>query len=133
MQPDYEAEEAVQHQLNVEKTEFTAPYIDHWVVQTHGVAPELLDDTEKLKTLLNGVVESLELTAVSDHSHYFGPGVSTVIILSESHLSAHTWPENGYMHVDIVTCEEKINEDRLRAVFARAFAPEKIQLSQLVY
>jgi S-adenosylmethionine decarboxylase len=56
-----------------------------------------------------------------------------VIILSESHLSAHTWPELGYLHVDIVTCVRKLTEERLRTVLGAAFRPEHLKLAQLQY
>ena len=73
--------------------EVSTPYIEHWVLQLHGVAPERINDPEVMNETLNRVVSALNLTQVSTHSHYFGPGVSTVIILSESQLSAHSWPE----------------------------------------
>lgn len=42
--------------------------------------------------------------------HKFSPiGVSGVVIISESHLTIHTWPELGYAAVDIFTCGDKIN------------------------
>lgn len=42
--------------------------------------------------------------------HRFSPqGVSGVVIISESHITVHTWPEIGYAAVDIFTCGEKIN------------------------
>ncbi len=78
-------------------------------------------------------MDDLELTRVDSHSHYFGPGVSSVIILSESHLSAHTWPELGYVHLDIVTCVRKLTAERLYRVIARTFAPEHVQLDQIEY
>ena len=109
------------------------PTIDHWVLQFHGVAPERINHPERLQELLNGVVDRLHLTRVSEHSHYFQPGVSTVIILSESHLSAHTWPEYGYMHVDIVTCVRKLTVEALEEAFQEAFSPTHSHLVQLDY
>lgn len=109
------------------------PTIDHWVLQFHGVPADRIDDTDRLQSLLSGIVERLGLTQVSVHSHYFGPGVSTVIILSESHLSAHTWPEHEYMHVDIVTCVRALDEERLRRAFQDAFEPEHETIVQLDY
>lgn len=103
------------------------------MLQLWGIPPERINHPEVLKDLLNSAVEELRLTRVSDHSHFFGPGVSTVIILSESHLSAHTWPELGYIHVDVVTCFKKLNHGQLEAVFRRRFSPGHIQVAQLKY
>jgi S-adenosylmethionine decarboxylase len=102
-------------------------------VQLHGVAHERIDDPDALVSSLRQAVEELRLTRVSDHTHYFGPGVSSVIILSESHLSAHTWPEIGYVHLDIVPCGAALTGEGLRAVMERVFDPERIQLAQLEY
>jgi S-adenosylmethionine decarboxylase len=42
--------------------------------------------------------------------HKFSPqGVSGVVVISESHLTIHTWPELGYAAVDVFTCGEKVN------------------------
>jgi len=125
--------ELAKHQLKPLRKDLNTPVIDHWVLQLHGVAPHLLDDPRNLEEQLSGAVKSLELTEVSSHSHYFGPGVSTVIILSESHLSAHTWPELGYIHMDIVTCVKKLTREKLEAEFQRRFKGQFIQLVQLEY
>ena len=109
------------------------PYIEHWVVQVQGVEPSRLNDPDRLLATLKDAVKQMDLTHVSDHTHYFGPGVSTVIILSESHLSAHTWPELGYAHLDVVTCVKKLTRESLEAAMKEAFAPRTLQLVQLEY
>ena len=125
--------EPTKFRLNSSNSEYSSPYIEHWVVQLHGVAHERIDDPETLVANLRQAVADLRLTRVSDHTHYFGPGVSSVIILSESHLSAHTWPELGYVHLDVVTCVKRLTGESLRAVIQDVFAPERIQLAQLEY
>ncbi len=99
----------------------------------HGIQPDRINDPDALMELLAQMVDRLHLTRVSEHTHFFHPGVSAVIILSESHLSVHTWPEIGYLHADIVTCVEKLTNRNLRAAFMDAFAPQHIQIDQLDY
>lgn len=42
--------------------------------------------------------------------HHFSPqGVSGVVVISESHLAIHTWPEYGYAAVDVYTCGDRVN------------------------
>jgi S-adenosylmethionine decarboxylase len=125
--------EPAKFRLNPSHSEYSSPYIEHWVVQLHGVAPGHIDDPDALVGNLRQAVHDLRLTRVSDHTHYFGPGVSSVIILSESHLSAHTWPEIGYVHLDIVTCVKRLTGENLRAVMQAVFDPERMQLAQLEY
>jgi len=125
--------EPAKFRLNPSNSEQSSPYIEHWVVQLHGVAHERIDDPDALVSALRQAVKELCLTRVSDHTHYFGPGVSSVIILSESHLSAHTWPELGYVHLDIVTCVKALTGERLRDVMQDVFDPERLQLAQMEY
>ncbi len=127
------SQEPVRYRLGPTQQDFPTPEIDHWVVQLWGVAPEQINGPERLNGTLSALVEELSLTKVSDHTHFFGPGVSTVIILSESHLSAHTWPEMGYLHADLVTCVKKLSRHRLEAAFRGAFEPRHLQLAQLEY
>ena len=124
---------AERYRLKTPGIDYDTPYIEHWVLQLHGVPPERIDDPDVLNATLHQALTDLDLTRVSTHSHFFGPGVSTVIILSESHLSAHTWPEMGYLHLDIVTCVEKLTGDGLRAVFETAFSPNRVHVAQLEY
>lgn len=59
--------------------------------------------------------------------HKFSPqGVSGVIVIAESHLSIHTWPEIGYAAIDIYTCGE--NTDPWRACY---FIAEKLDAQEL--
>ena len=124
---------SVKFDLSAPDGEFTTPYIEHWVLQLHGVAPERINNPEVMNDTMNRVVTHLGLTQVSTHSHYFGPGVSTVIILSESHLSAHSWPELGYLHLDLVTCVRKLTGEGMRKALSEAFMPSRLQLTQLKY
>jgi len=125
--------EFVQHQLGHAPGAQATPYIEHWVVQLQGVDPDRINNPDRLLDTLKRAVKRMELTHVSDHTHFFGPGVSTVIILSESHLSAHTWPELGYVHVDVVTCVKKLTRESLEVSMREAFEPEGMQLAQLEY
>ena len=58
--------------------------------------------------LANNIVNSLDLHVVNKVEHRFSPqGITIVWVLAESHLAIHTWPELGYLHVDLVTCSNK--------------------------
>ena len=61
--------------------------------------PELIKDYMCKAALLSGA------TIVESFFHHFSPwGVSGAVIISESHLTIHTWPEYGYAAVDLFTC-----------------------------
>lgn len=57
-------------------------------------------------------------TVLSDHWHHFGDGYgyTGVVILSESHISVHTWPEKGYSSIDVYMCGDSDPEDTLISI-----------------
>ena len=67
--------------------------------------PVLLQRVEPLRTMLLAATRESGATILADHFHQFEPqGVTGVVLLAESHLSVHTWPEEGLITVDIFTC-----------------------------
>ena len=77
----------------------------HLLAEYHGCPAEALDDVKRVETVLNEAAVAAGATVVQSAFHRFRPhGVSGVVILAESHLSVHTWPEAGYAAVDLYTC-----------------------------
>lgn len=73
-------------------------------------------------------------TIVTDTFHHFSPfGVSGVVVIAESHVAIHTWPEHRYAAVDIFTCGETIDpwviQSRLAAAF-RAGSTSSMELKR---
>ncbi len=65
----------------------------------------LLDDLEGIRDLFHRTARGLKCTIVNELFHRFTPqGVSGVVVIAESHLSVHTWPELGYAAIDLYTC-----------------------------
>src|SRR5690606_36787719 len=64
---------------------------------------------------------------VSVDFHKFNPhGISGVVVISESHLTIHTWPEFGYAAVDVFTCGQVIDPWEAHAFMKERFQAEKI-------
>ncbi len=75
------------------------------VVEYHGCDASTLDDATGIQTLMERAAEQSAATIVQTVIHRFAPqGVSVVVVIEESHLSIHTWPEVGYAAVDFYTC-----------------------------
>ncbi len=77
----------------------------HIVAEMSLCDPEILTDLERVKEAMvkAAVVANAEVREVAFH-RFIPHGVSGVVVISESHLSIHTWPEIGYAAVDIYTC-----------------------------
>lgn len=79
---------------------------EHLLADYHGVLPAPLRDGRALEQLLRRAATVAGAQVLSSHFHSFGEedGVTGVVILAESHISIHTWPESGFAAIDIFMC-----------------------------
>ena len=94
---------------------------------------ERLDDLDHIEAALRRAVDAANATLLHIHLHHFEPngGVSGVAVLAESHISIHTWPENGFAALDIFMCG-KADPDACIPVLREAFRPKNIAVSELL-
>ena len=79
----------------------------HLLVEYRGCDRDALNDIHRIEQLLRRAAEVAEATVVASVFHPFSPqGITGVVVVEESHLSIHTWPEHGYAAVDFYTCGE---------------------------
>lgn len=77
----------------------------HYLLNLYGCPFELLDDEPFIVKLLTDVALLCEATILNTVSHKFEPqGVTSILLLAESHISIHTWPQDGKAAADIYTC-----------------------------
>lgn len=79
--------------------------------------PNKLSRIENVREIFLEVIRSVKLTILKEIFHQFNPhGVTGNLILSESHANIHTWPEHGYVSVDIFTCDGEGEEKSKKAI-----------------
>jgi S-adenosylmethionine decarboxylase proenzyme len=67
----------------------------------------LIHDLDKIKTLLDTICNKYDFSILNKSDHVFEPhGLTILYLLSESHLSVHTFPERKYIAIDLYTCRE---------------------------
>lgn len=77
----------------------------HILLEFMGCSNQLLNSKKDLEPILNQAAKAMGATVVESRFHNFSPiGVSGVVIIMESHLTIHTWPEYNYAAIDIFTC-----------------------------
>ncbi len=77
----------------------------HIVCELSGCDPKELTDVEAVHAMMVAAAKASKATIMESAFHRFEPqGVSGTVILAESHLSIHTWPEKGYAAMDFYTC-----------------------------
>ncbi len=82
-----------------------APLGEHLLAEFAGCDADFLNDPRAMEALLVKAAEAAGATVVAKVFHQFRPqGVTGVVVVAESHLSIHTWPELGYASADLYTC-----------------------------
>ena len=81
----------------------------HLLLELKDCRKEVLNDLDFLRSAMVTAADECGATVLGDSFHPFEPqGVSGVVIIAESHLSIHTWPEYGYAAIDIFTCGNNV-------------------------
>ncbi len=95
---------------------------------------------EALAAHCRSAVSGAGLTGVAELFHRFGPadgqgGITGVVLLAESHLAIHTWPELGGVTLDVYVCnygaDNSAKAEALMAAMIAAFAPAELRRQQL--
>ena len=77
----------------------------HIIVEYYNCDSEILRKPQLIEEYMRKAAVLAQATIVESFFHHFSPwGVSGAVIISESHLTIHTWPEYGYAAVDLFTC-----------------------------
>jgi S-adenosylmethionine decarboxylase proenzyme len=89
----------------------------HVFLDGFGIDVDLLNDALGLENILKRAAEAAGCTQLGSLKHQFQPqGVSVVLMVSESHLSVHSWPERRYAAFDFFTCGKGVASDGVAEV-----------------
>ena len=98
----------------------------HYLLECSGCRAELLTDLDLLKSTMQNAAAQAGATVVETVLHQFNPhGLSGVVVIAESHLAIHTWPEHHYAAIDIFTCGDAQMAERISLQILEAFAPQQ--------
>jgi len=88
----------------------------HTLIDFHDCDLARLTDAEGLRAMLLDTIRAAGGTCVTDVFHQFSPhGLSGVIVIAESHVAIHTWPENRFAAVDIFSCTRALDQEAIIA------------------
>lgn len=110
------AEEVSQH----------SPHGVHIAMECGGCRRDLLRDAGLLKKVMIECARDAGALVVDSMIHSYNPaGLSGVVVIAESHLAIHTWPDIGYASFDIYTCGEQALAQEIARRLEEAFEPSK--------
>jgi S-adenosylmethionine decarboxylase proenzyme len=104
------------------------PLARHTLLELHDCPRALLANSEALRPLLLEAVRAAGATVVTEIFHNFSPhGVSGVIVIAESHVAIHTWPEHGYAAVDIFSCDPALDQAAMSDGIAKSLGAQRVE------
>lgn len=104
----------------------------HVLIELYDCDKEILNDPARIEAILNEAAVRSGATVVNSVFHTFNPhGVSGVVVIAESHIAAHTWPEYGYASLDVYTCGEDVDSMIARNYIAESFHAAKSEYVEL--
>jgi S-adenosylmethionine decarboxylase len=94
----------------------------HLLVELRECNTEILKNLEKVRNALVSAAKEAKATIVDVSFHEFNPfGISGVVVIAESHLTIHTWPEYDYAAIDIFTCGDIIKPEVAASFLIKQF------------
>jgi S-adenosylmethionine decarboxylase len=105
----------------------------HVAVDTWGVDFDTLNNAELLESHMVEAAEACGATVLSVQAKQFEPqGATVLVMLSESHLSIHTYPEKGFAAIDCYTCGETVDPQAAIDYLVNVLKPERTYAKKLV-
>jgi len=104
----------------------------HMLLELYSCDEKVLDDLGTIEAFMKEAARVSGATIVESAFHRFQPhGISGVVVVAESHLAIHTWPEHGYAAVDFFTCGPGIDFWQAHNFLKQAFAAEDFEVREI--
>ncbi len=101
----------------------------HLIAEFYDCDKQALDDVNFVEQKMRQAAIISGATIIGSSFHRFLPyGVSGVVVISESHLTIHTWPEYGYAAIDLFTCGEDTDPWKAFDFLKEAFKAKRTQV-----
>jgi len=98
----------------------------HLLAEYYECDRDSLNDLSRVEESLLKAAKEAGATVIGSSFHVFEPyGVSGVVVISESHLTIHTWPEYGFAAVDIFTCGDEVDPMKAHEFLKGVFKTQK--------
>ena len=108
---------------------------EHITIDGYGADKDLLNDSEFIVKFLKDLVDKVEMNILFGPEIVFAPannkkdpgGWSAFVIVAESHISIHTFPEKGFLSADVYTCKNGMDREKIKSIFRNAFKIQEIE------
>ena len=93
---------------------------------------KIIEDPKEIKRILIEAVKKANNTPLKVTIHKFQPqGITGIVLLAESHIALHSWPEFNYIAIDIYTCGNKAAPEKALDYLQKQFQPKKVEIKKI--
>jgi len=105
----------------------------HLLAELRGCDPSRLSDLACVRDAMLEAARVSGATLVTHTFHHFAPlGISGVVIVSESHLAIHTWPEHRFAALDYFTCGDSIDQAKAVEAIRGSLGAEAVSIREIL-
>ncbi len=92
----------------------------------------VIRNSKEIKKILTGATQAARNTPLTIKVHQFSPqGLTAFVLLAESHIALHSWPEFNYLAIDIFTCGQKALPYKALAYLRKKFKPKRVEIKEI--
>jgi len=104
----------------------------HLLIELYNCDKHNITDAKTVEEIMVGAAKATEATIVSTSFHTFNPfGVSGVVVIAESHLAIHTWPEYNFASIDVYTCGDTVKPWKAYEYLKKHFKSKKASFTEI--
>ena len=104
----------------------------HYIIEAAGCDPEILVNPDRMREILTHAAKLANMGVRNSFFYKFSPeGVSGVVIVSESHISVHTWPEKRYAALDVYICGDEAKPELAIQVFLKELGATDAHVTEI--
>jgi len=93
---------------------------------------KIIEDTKEIKKILIEATKKAKNIPLKVDIYKFSPqGITGVVLLADSHIALHSWPEWNYLAIDIFTCGDKANPYKALEYLKKVFQPKKVEIKEI--
>lgn len=105
---------------------------NQYLAEFYGCCTEAINDKDRIRVAMIEAAKIAKATIVADVFHQFNPhGISGVVVIAESHIAIHSWPEHHCASVDIFTCSEDMKPEDAVEYLKSVFKAQRVDVKKV--
>ena len=104
----------------------------HLIAEFYEITEQIILEPQKFYNIALEITQQSQLSCIDSFLHVYPPhGLSIILVLKESHIGIHTWPEHNYVSIDVFICDEPNKAKKFVLELKNILQPEKVEIIEI--